>query len=111
MKRRVVLELRCGSSSDASAVRDDLAAWLATRPRWTQEASGPTATQDESGWTVVADCPFLTAQNADDLMARVQQRWNSGPLASRILAGSSVGIHDCRHDEGSGACVETRVVK
>lgn len=113
MKGRASITILCANQNDANAVRDDLLAWIQARPdRWLIEGYEPFATLIRNQWTVTADCGFTTRAGADALLARVQQRWSNGPIANRVLAGSSVSLHNCSHDDGIGLCtVDVTAVK
>jgi hypothetical protein len=107
VKGRTQIRLLCSSQANAETVRGQLQAWLNGRAdRWQVEGTDPFVYFDRaaSDWTVGGDLGFTTTQGADDLLALVESRWTTGPIASLILSGSSVWIHDCQHDVQIGAC-------
>lgn len=113
MKGRAYIKIVCANQSDANAVRDDLTTWLQARAdRWLVEGRDPVALLVRGIWMVFADCAFTARLGADELLARVQARWTSGPIAARILVGSTVRLHNCNHDTGIGFCTfDTTITK
>lgn len=108
MKPRTMVELRCSTSANANNVRTVVANFLAGKNIFAQDRA-PLAIQDDTGWLVMADVRFNARGDADTLRSQIQTNWATN---ARVLTGSKVTTHDCRHDEGQGFCtVDTQAVK
>lgn len=109
MTPRVIADLWCPSEADALSVRDAVAQKLAAAPR-VVDVTPPVIDPPkapETIWRVRFDAGFVLRGDADDVFADVQNKWTSGPLRNRILAGSTVTFHVCAHatgGAGSGSC-------
>lgn len=112
MKGRAQLALLTANQADAEALRNDLQQWLDARgDRTSFEAQDPTVMSQRGGtaWAVVGNIGFETRQGVDALLARIESRWSTGPLSTRVLSGSSVSLHDCSHDAADGFCAVNAV--
>jgi hypothetical protein len=107
MKGRAQARLLCSTQADAEFVRDQMQQWLDGRAdRWQVEGIDPFVSFSglEAVWQMLCDVSFNTPQGADELLAWIESRWNSGPIGSRLLPGSKVRLHDCEHDIEVGFC-------
>lgn len=112
MKGRATVSLLTTSQADADTLRGDLQQWLDGRSdRSGFEAQNPVVLPRKagSGFAVVGSLVFEARLGADALLAQLESRWTSGPLSARFLSGSSVALHECRHDEDVGACINYTV--
>lgn len=103
-----MLELRCSTSANANNVRNTVTNFLVGKDIFAQDTAS-LSQQDESGWIVRADIRFNSRADADLLRTQLVTNWATN---TRVLAGSRVHTHDCRHDEGIGFCtVDSEAVK
>lgn len=112
MKGRASVSLLTASQADAELLRADLQNWLDGRnDRWTVEGEDPLVEPPlrRPTWAVVADLAFETRLAAEQLLQKIQNVWTTGPLSARVLAGSSVALHDCDHDTLDGSCLVDQV--
>lgn len=100
-RERVIVTLLCTSQSDAEQVHTNLQEKLAPKQLF---AKYTTALHVElvrpTTWGVVVSVSFMDRLNAVDIRDTVVNRWTSGSLRNKILAGSEVSVHTCSHDDG-----------
>jgi hypothetical protein len=100
MLARVILHLLCSSESDARQVRDAIAQRVSTKPLRVTHSELRVMPSKSGGWAVHGDVSFRLRIDADDIRDDAVQRWSSGQLRNRILAGSTVSLHVCSHADG-----------
>ena len=96
----VKLAAAFSTAARRDAVLADIQTRIASRPRWDVTTVEPRAFRF-GAFGLYADMRFVTRADADDLKARVES-FASGARAP--LAGSSLVVHDCTHDEGTNSC-------
>ncbi len=56
---------------------------------------------------VVADICIRDTALAKKWFDKIKADWTSGAVAARILPGSSITFHLCRHEDGEGECTRS----
>lgn len=100
----VTLNAAFSSTSRRDAVLGDIQTRIANRARWSVDILR--AQSVRLGGVVQAngiyvELRFVSQADADDLKARVET-FATGQRAP--LAGSTLTVHDCTHDDGTDAC-------
>lgn len=100
---RVKVSLKVPTQAVGETIVSALATFIATKPKLATDTA-PVAVFDslDGAWTVRADVRLTVKADAQAWVDDVKAKWGSGPMASKILAGSSVSIHRCPHDEPEG---------
>lgn len=101
MKPRTQVFLRCSSATNANNVRTAVAGFLTGKDVFAQDTPPTTTPVDDAVSGVTLDVRFNNQVDADLLQTQIVTNWASN---TRVLAGSRVQTHQCRHDEGIGFC-------
>ena len=112
MWSRVQAGLRCSSQANANTVLNSITGLITkTQQPSTFELRNPYIRTETPDFWVHFDVSYSNPIAATTLRDDIVSGWTQGAQANRILTGSWCRIHDCRHDEGVGACVATEAVK
>ena len=64
----------------------------------------------DNRWHLVVHMRVNISANCDDLRDKLKDRWQTGQLANRILAGSRIALHSCTHEEQTPKyCIEDEI--
>lgn len=115
MRYRVDYYLRSTTKADADTVSSRVEQDLNGRTDY-QRHHGPAVYLDADShllWVASGGGWVTTEAGAREVQGAVQSRMDSGPVASRIVAGSVVELHPCRNEDTAGCDPTTieRVVK
>lgn len=99
MRGRLQVEFRTSTQARANTERDWLTLQIEGRS-YTWD-SLPVTRQRGPVWLALCNVAFDLIQDTNTLYTAAEARMFSNPL---ILAGSSVGSHECRHEDASGDC-------
>lgn len=97
---RVIAHLLCPSQADAGQVRDAISQKLATKPLITINSPATANLVTPTVWGVTLDVAFTLQVDAVDVRDDIKAKWTSGGLRNKILAGSTVTLHLCAHNDG-----------
>lgn len=100
---RVMVYLICGSASDADQIRLALQTKLTTKLTSKYNASLTSFQAKPTEWWIIVDVSFPGRVDAVDVRDDIVNKWTSGSLRNKILAGSKVTVHTCSHDDGETA--------
>ena len=98
-KMRVHFELVVNSPVDGQAIVDSVAADFAGRAPFDWPVTLALVDEGSGRWIVTGHVRFIGDVDADEVFAIIQEKWQTGPLRTRIQIGSWVSKHRCPHDD------------
>ncbi len=106
MKKRIRINLMVTTQAVGDNIKSAIDTFLAGKDKFSVD-SPIEVTQDEKGnWHVIGDVRFNSDMEAENWVSDIKARWTSGIVASKILAGSSIKIHSCSHNDSVIGCKE-----
>lgn len=96
---RVIARLRCPSQADAESVRDAINQKVSEKPVTVNSPVVALLVEPDT-WGVYGDVAFTIRTDGVEIRDDMVSKWSSGPLRNKILAGSTVHIHTCSHNDG-----------
>ena len=101
MKPRTQVEIKCATQAHADEIAATVNTLLGARDIFIQDVPAIAVQYPDQTYGVVCHIRFNSQADADQVRTALRTHWLTNP---RILTGSRVHTHRCRHDEGIGDC-------
>src|SRR3990172_7441060 len=96
MKQRVMCQLLCDNETRAAQIRDAVISDLVGKG-FLASRFDISNLEDLITWLCGGDVEFNVELDATTFFGQVVNRWTTGGLAGRILAGRRISRHPCPH--------------